>query len=281
MPSIDTEAKKKLEANRESSRKTKHKNKEKWLKQRRDKSRLLGVKPRKIFNTEEERLENRRLRDKLYKKNKRKDPAFHQKEKEINKKSYHKNFDQISEKRKKHYFLNIEKYRKKNKEYRLENIEIFKESARKSYFKHRDKRLEGQRKWHAKNKEHIIEYRKKTRSKANIYERKKALNDINFRLARNLRRRIRYALVSKNIMKTKTTMNLIGCSATILKNHLESLFNNGMNWENYGVKGWHVDHIMPCAAFDLSKESEQKKCFHYSNLQPLWAIENFKKGARY
>ena len=79
-----------------------------------------------------------------------------------------------------------------------------------------------------------------------------------FRLARNLRRRIRYALVSKNIMKTKTTMNLIGCSATILKNHLESLFNNGMNWENYGVKGWHVDHIMPCAAFDLSKESEQK-----------------------
>lgn len=62
-----------------------------------------------------------------------------------------------------------------------------------------------------------------------------------------------------------------------LKKHLEIKFTKGMSWENYGK--WHVDHIKPCAKFDLTKESEQRKCFHYTNLQPLWAIDNFKKGA--
>ena len=51
-----------------------------------------------------------------------------------------------------------------------------------------------------------------------------------------------------------------------------------MTWKNHGLKGWHIDHIIPCAAFDLTKEEEQKKCFHYSNLQPLWWIDNLKKS---
>jgi hypothetical protein len=51
-----------------------------------------------------------------------------------------------------------------------------------------------------------------------------------------------------------------------------------MSWSNWGKFGWHIDHIRPCASFDLSKKSEQLKCFNYSNLQPLWAVENLKKG---
>jgi hypothetical protein len=62
--------------------------------------------------------------------------------------------------------------------------------------------------------------------------------------------------------------------------HLESKFTEGMSWSNYGYKGWHVDHIKPCASFDLSDPEEQKKCFHYTNLQPLWWYDNFKKGAK-
>ena len=54
-----------------------------------------------------------------------------------------------------------------------------------------------------------------------------------------------------------------------------------MTWENHTPTGWHVDHIIPCAAFDLSKPEEQRKCFHYTNLQPLWAIDNIRKGATY
>jgi hypothetical protein len=51
-----------------------------------------------------------------------------------------------------------------------------------------------------------------------------------------------------------------------------------MTWDNYGKKGWHVDYILPCASFDLTKEEEQKKCFHYTNLQPLWWLDNIKKS---
>ena len=60
--------------------------------------------------------------------------------------------------------------------------------------------------------------------------------------------------------------------------HLQNQFKPGMTRDNYGL--WHVDHIIPCASFDLTKLSEQEKCFHYTNLQPLWAIDNIKKGAK-
>lgn len=54
-----------------------------------------------------------------------------------------------------------------------------------------------------------------------------------------------------------------------------------MTWDNYGYRGWHVDHIAPCASFDLSNPAEVAKCFHYSNLQPLWAKDNLSKGGIY
>jgi hypothetical protein len=67
----------------------------------------------------------------------------------------------------------------------------------------------------------------------------------------------------------------LGCTIDELWNHLEKQFKPGMTKQNYGE--WHVDHVLPCVSFDLSKEENQKKCFHYTNLQPLWAEENFKK----
>ena len=73
-------------------------------------------------------------------------------------------------------------------------------------------------------------------------------------------------------------MKLCGCSLEKLKQHLESQFTEGMTWDNKG--DWHVDHIKPCASFDLTNPEEQKKCFHYTNLQPLWALDNMKKGAK-
>jgi len=86
--------------------------------------------------------------------------------------------------------------------------------------------------------------------------------------------------VLKRHSKLYSIFLLLGCSLKTLKQHLENQFKPGMTWENHGK--WHIDHIRPCASFDLSKPEEQKKCFHYTNLRPLWAEENLrrKKGRR-
>jgi hypothetical protein len=69
----------------------------------------------------------------------------------------------------------------------------------------------------------------------------------------------------------------LGCSSwDELKNYLEKQFTCGMNWENMGE--WHIDHIIPCSSFDLTNIEQQMKCFHYSNLQPLWAKDNLSKS---
>ena len=79
--------------------------------------------------------------------------------------------------------------------------------------------------------------------------------------------------------ESKSTARLIGCSIQKLMAHLERQFTPGMSWENYGYSGWHVDHRIPCAAFDLADPEQQRECFHYTNLQPLWADANFAKAA--
>ena len=100
------------------------------------------------------------------------------------------------------------------------------------------------------------------------------MKDPAFRMARNLRNRIWYALDGR--AASRRTLQLLGCSIAELRAHLEQQFESGMTWENYGE--WHVDHIRPCASFDLTDPKQQEKCFHYSNLQPLWAFDNLSKG---
>lgn len=92
------------------------------------------------------------------------------------------------------------------------------------------------------------------------------------RVKRNISRRIHSAL--RHYKKSDSTMKLVGCSLGVLKRHIESQFTTGMSWDNYGQFGWHIDHKIPCAAFDLNEPSQQRKCFHYTNLQPLWWHDN-------
>ena len=82
-------------------------------------------------------------------------------------------------------------------------------------------------------------------------------------------------------IKSAKAITLIGCSFPELRQYLEKQFKEGMSWGNYGINGWHIDHLRPCASFDLSKPEEQQKCFHYTNLQPMWASENFSKSDKY
>jgi hypothetical protein len=138
--------------------------------------------------------------------------------------------------------------------------------------------------YYSRNKKQISKVRKKynsletTKKRNRNYVKDKRNKDINYRIKDNLRRRINYAI--KNGKKLTSTNKLLGCSLEKFKIYIEGLWHEGMDWNNYGMFGWHLDHIKPCASFNLADPEEQKKCFHYSNIQPLWAKDNWSKGSR-
>ena len=112
------------------------------------------------------------------------------------------------------------------------------------------------------------------RTSKRAYEKRKLSNDIQYRLACRLRRRLSQAL--KGIYKSGSAVHDLGCSIEKFKVYLESLFQSGMSWDNYGE--WHIDHIIPLSKFDLTDREQLLKACHYTNLQPLWAEDNLRKG---
>lgn len=104
---------------------------------------------------------------------------------------------------------------------------------------------------------------------ARTYHRHKAAKT-NYHIGRVIRSRI--ISVIKGKKKSARTVELLGCSIEHLRSHLQGMFKKGMNWNNHGE--WEIDHIMPCASFDMSKPEHQRLCFHYTNLQPLWKRDN-------
>jgi len=200
--------------------------------------------------------------------------------------------DQIS-KMKKYWRENREVMCLRKAEYNQANRDIMVKKSHKYYEANRAKVLSQMRDHRSKNKDEINQkrrdrfpkyaerhrqYRINNRRIINIktakYRANRRKNDIAFRILINLRSRIGHAV--KHLHKSDRTTKLLGCSIPELRNHLAKQFKPGMSWENYGQ--WHIDHIIPCAAFDLKDPGEQKMCFHFSNLQPLWGIDNLKKG---
>lgn len=132
-----------------------------------------------------------------------------------------------------------------------------------------------------KNPKKVLKENKKWRNRNKNYVSDRYKTDINFKLRRLFRCRIKYAIKKgSNAKKAYGTEKLIGCTFQEAREHIEKQFKVGMTWENHGRYGWHIDHIIPCASFDLTDIEQQKKCFNYTNLQPLWAEENIAKGAR-
>ena len=160
---------------------------------------------------------------------------------------------------------NKEKIQKQQKEYRSKNKEYLNKSRKQ---------------WGQKNLDKVAinakKHREKYREKINKRRRQKRKENINFRLRTIISNRIRMALSRGS--KNSTSYDLTGCSWQYLKLYLESKFTVGMSWDNFGE--WHIDHIKPCCSFNLTNIDQQKICFHYSNLQPLWAIDNLKKSGK-
>ncbi len=138
--------------------------------------------------------------------------------------------------------------------------------------------------YNLQNIEHLLKYRKKyyKNNKERIIHLGKSRyqqrynSNVLFKIKVNLRNRLNIAL--KNDQKIGSAISDLGCSIEILKKRLESKFQPGMSWDNYGLKGWHIDHIVPLCRFNLTNRKELLKAVHYTNLQPLWACDNLSKG---
>lgn len=138
--------------------------------------------------------------------------------------------------------------------------------------------------WQSENPEKIKKYRARwfakpgVRERLRAYEKKKWDTDMNFRIAGTLRRRMRNAL--KGLSKSASSERLLGCSIQDFRIYLESKFEDGMTWDNYG-RFWEIDHIMPCAIFNLEDHGHQRRCFHFSNHQPLTVTDNRRKHTKH
>lgn len=167
-------------------------------------------------------------------------------------------------------------YGKKNRSFISANNKIYKS---KPAVRERVNRLA--REYNKNNQEKFIERRKKNRAKRNEFMKKynSNMSKINptFNIICRLRSRI-YQVLKGNV-KATTTTEFLGCSIEQFKTYFESLFKDGMSWELFlsGDK-MHIDHIVPCSKFNLADPEEQRKCFHYTNLQPLFKLDNLRKG---
>ena len=143
------------------------------------------------------------------------------------------------------------------------------EYHRKWYAKNKERYDKNTKKWIEKNKEHFKELRRN-------YMKNVWLKNPQNRVDANVRSFVCHSLKGKKA--GRKWKELVGYTIENLMAHLEKQFDDKMTWENYGK--WHIDHIIPRSHFNYEKAEnpEFKKCWALKNLQPMWAIENFRKG---
>ena len=172
----------------------------------------------------------------------------------------------------KQYNLDHKEQKKEyNKQYNLDNKEKIKEQTKQYRLGHKEKIRERSKQYSLGHKEN-----------RNQYQRERRKNDPNFKLAMNLRSRMRIAM--KGISKCASTMELLGCTREEFWTHLEKSFYDckitGEKMTRFNHGKWHFDHIIACAKFNLIYPKQQRICFNWKNYQPLWALDNMIKGAR-
>lgn len=172
------------------------------------------------------------------------------------------------------YAANPEKRFIKNKKQReryRQNLEAMRKRGRAASAKYLNK-----------NKEKV-NAKLRARAKTALHKEKVRLRrkaDVAYRLRCVLRKRINGICFNNKSLRAGSAVRDLGCSIAALKAHLEAQFKPGMTWENHAIDGWHIDHIVPLASFDLTNREQFLKAAHYTNLQPLWAKENLSKGDR-
>ena len=160
---------------------------------------------------------------------------------------------------------NIEERRRQSNEYAKRKREENKEYSR----------VYTKRRWAEYLERNKVDIERKRKEREAI----SAIKNRNAQIGRVLKARVKDALNRRS--NTPSARVLLGCSIEEFIKYIEDRFTDGMSWDNRGLHGWHIDHIRPCASFDLTDPKQQKECFHYTNLQPLWAYENRSKGSMY
>jgi hypothetical protein len=149
--------------------------------------------------------------------------------------------------------------------YNQKNKEKLKKIKQKYVDNNKEKVRKSKKDWFIKNPDY-----------QNNWSYKKYISDDLYKLKEIVRARLGVYFNYKNIVKKSKTFDIVGCTPEFLKEYLENKFTDGMSWENHGVYGWHIDHIIPLSS--AKTEEEMYKLCHYTNLQPLWANENLKKS---
>ena len=207
--------------------------------------------------------------------------------KEYNKEWRLKNVEQIKRTTKEYYLKNIEhikKYLLKNKkhikkyhkEYNLKNVEQIKRTTKEYYLKN----IEHIKKWRKEyRKEYDLKNVESQRKYDRDHNRKRRRNDPIFKLQGNMRSAMTRFIKGKS--KSKSTMEIVGCSVEGLFKHFESCssWEPWMTRENYGKNGWDVDHIKAISNWNANCPLQFALCWDKSNLQPMEHIANIKKGA--
>jgi hypothetical protein len=170
--------------------------------------------------------------------------------------------------------------KQRDKQYRENNKDKAQAYNLSYYEKNSDKIKKRARDWAVSNPERAKHRRKKYREEnkesINQYFKERRENDSLFRLCQNMRGLISISLKKRSFSKKSNTEEILGCSFEEFFNHIESQFLEGMSWENRSE--WHIDHIMPLAS--AKTEEEILRLNHYTNLRPLWATDNIKKGSK-
>ena len=178
----------------------------------------------------------------------------------------------------KHRNKYLEIRRQKYKEFREKNPLPIREKQ--TIHEKKLKKSFADKKYYSDNINKITEYKKEyyktNRYKIYDYYKTRRLTDNYYKLSTNLRSRFKSAV--KREYKKSSTLSYLGCSIKEFKAYIETKFVENMSWDNYGVCGWHLDHIIPLYGFNLTIDDEIKKAFHYTNFQPLWAKDNLRKN---
>lgn len=140
------------------------------------------------------------------------------------------------------------------------------QTHRDKIYAYRKRRLETDPVWRTRSKEYMREW-----------FREKRRTDPQYNIGNRLRSRLWHAVTSSRGKKAAKTEDLVGCSVATLRAYLESKFTVGMSWESFMRGEIEIDHILPCASFDLKNPEAQRRCFHWTNLQPLWQSDNRSK----